>query len=709
MQYIDIFLASSIDDLHNERMELGNYIRVLNDMFQGRGIYFRLHMCEDISDELSTKRSQEIYNDVIRQCDYFYIMCWHKAGQYTLEEFDVALEQFKESGKAPKITTFFKQTDEPAEAVRKFMERLDGELQHYYTVFDSIDSVKLKILLEMAQRPELQMQVACQDAKLTLNGQEVKDIHMDKLPFYANHDKIAELRGRLEQLNKDFIDVKLEIAADPQNDELFSKLYKLSGEKNKAEEELHKLEMELIGFASKIVEITSDGRYLTMEAKKAIELFEQGHLDKALAVLSKEQIYSDIDYALKKDDLMKREIEGSINSLKIRIDILKSKGIDSESAKEITELYEKMEATVIKSGLDKTCLIDYMNFLVDQRDYQKALKKGEQLYHYFKSTDVDDYTWARFCNDFAFLNQDINRYNDAEKLYNEALEIYRRLVKDTSQKYEPYVAAACNNLATLYNSKNRYEEAERLYNEALEIIHRLSKDNVTVYEAEIAASYNNLAVIYTKTKRYERAEKLYNEALEIRRRLAKNNSQAYEPDVATACNNLAILYKKTTCYNKAEKYYNEALEIRHRMAKDNPQAYEPYVATTCYNLANLYSGTKRYEEAERIYNEALDILHMLAKDNPQVYEADVAKTCNKLANLYENINHYKKAEELYNESLEISRRLVKDNSIVFEHNIAVTCYNLANLYCKSKKYSEAIKLCKEAMKIYNKSAKKNNS
>ena len=34
MQYIDIFLASSIDDLHNERMELGNYIRILNDMYQ---------------------------------------------------------------------------------------------------------------------------------------------------------------------------------------------------------------------------------------------------------------------------------------------------------------------------------------------------------------------------------------------------------------------------------------------------------------------------------------------------------------------------------------------------------------------------------------------------------------------------------------------------------------------------------------------------
>ena len=707
MQYIDIFLASSIDDLHNERMELGNYIRVLNDLYQGRGIYFRLHMCEDISDELSTKRSQEIYNDVIRRCDYFYIMCWHKAGQYTLEEFDVALKQFLESGKAPKINTFFKQTDEPAEAVRKFMERLDGELQHYYTVFDSIDSVKLKILLEMAQRPELQMQVACQDAKLTLNGQEVKDIHMDKLPFYANHDKIAELRERLGQLNKDFIDVKLEIAANPQNDELFSKLYKISGEKNKAEEELHKFEMDLMKLASRVVEMSTSGEYLTQRAKTAMQLFEQGNVKEALVILDDEERRLDAKRTAEKAIEITKEYQAYVKECQLKIDGLTSEGVTTETSKHIVALYEEIEGYAQDGGLDRDCLIDYMDFLVDQCDYQKALKKGKQLYHYFKSTDVDDYTWARFCNDFANLYSDTNSHEESEKLYKEALEIYLRLAKDNPQAYEPYVATTCNNLANLYKNTNRYEEAEKLYNIALEIRSRLAKYNPQAYEPDVATTCNNFAVLYDDTNRYDEAEKLYNKALEIRRRLAKDNPQAYEPYVATTCNNLAALYGNTNLYDKADELYNEALEIYRRSAKDNPQTYEPYLAGTCNNLAALYDEINSYEEAEKLYNEALEIYRRLAKDNPQAYKPNVAMTCNNLANLYSDTNRCEEAEKPYKEALEIYRRLAKDNPQAYEPYFAATCNNLANLYSDTNRCEEAEKLHKEALEIYRRLAKDN--
>ena len=710
MQYIDIFLASSIDDLHNERMELGNYIRVLNDMYQGRGIYFRLHMCEDISDELSTKRSQEIYNDVIRQCDYFYIMCWHKAGQYTLEEFDVALEQFKESGKAPKITTFFKQTDEPAEAVRKFMERLDGELQHYYTVFDSIDSVKLKILLEMAQRPELQMQVACQDAKLTLNGQEVKDIHMDKLPFYANHDKITELRKRLEQLNKDFIDVKLEIAADPQNDELFSKLYKLSGEKNKAEEELHKLEMDLMKLASRVVEMSTSGEYLTQRAKAAMQLFEQGKVKEALVILDDEERRRDAKRTAEKATEIKKEYQAYVKECQLKIDGLKTEGVTAESAEQIIALYEEIERYVQDGGLDRACLIDYMNFLRNQRDYQNALKKGRQIYHYFKSTDVYDITWAWFCNCFANVYSDTNYYEEAEKIYNEALEIYRKFARDNAQvyEYEAGVAGICNNLAILYEDTNRYEKAENLLTEALETQHRLARNSPKTYMPDMAMSCNNLAGLYSHTSRHEEAEKLYTEALEICRRLAKDNSQAYEPDVAMTCNNLAGLFINTNRYEEAEKLYSEALEIRRRLAKDNPQAYEPDVAKTCNNLAALYADTNRYEEAEKLYSEALEIRRRLAKDNPMAYEPSVADTCNGLARLlYIDLNRCEEAEKLYDEALEIRRKLAKTYPQVHESYVAITCVNLAALYDYKGRYKESEKLYTEALEIRCRLAKDN--
>ncbi len=701
MQYIDIFLASSITDMHNERMELGNYIRTLNDMYQSRGIYFRLHMCEDISDEVAAGRSQDVYNDVIRDCDYFYIMFWQKAGQYTIEEFDVALNQFRETGKTPKISTFFKKTDEPGEDVKAFMDRLDKDLQHYYTMFDSIDSVKLKILLEMAQRPELQAQVTLQDSKIMLNGEELRDLHTDNLPIYANHERINELRKQAEKLGQDLINARLKISEKPDDNDLWQELYKISAEKNKAEEELHDLEMELIKLASRVVEMSADGEYLTQRAKKAIELFDQGRAEEALIVLDDEERRKDAERALEMAKETKNQLLACVKECELKIDGLKAQGVTQLIAEGIISLYEEIESYVREGGLDRGYIIDYMNFLGEQKHYQEAIKKGEQLYHYFKSEGtLNEEVWSRFCNNLANLYNNTRRYEKAELLCIEALEIRRRLAGSNPQAYESDVAMTCNNLANLYNNTRRYEKAELLYIEALEILRRLAGSNPQAYEPNVAMTCNNLADLYNDTKRYEKAEQLYIAALEIYRRLAGSNPQTYEPDVAMTCNNLAILYNNTRRYEKADLLYVEALEIYRRLAGSNPQAYEPNVAMTCNNLAILYNNTRRYEKAEQLYVETLEIYRKLAGSDPQAYEPDMATTCNNLANLYRDSSLFEDAEPLYVEVLEIRRRLAESDPRTYELALASTCNDLANLYSYMNRYEESEPLYIEALEIY---------
>ena len=74
MKYIKIFLASSLSEFKEDRRELGDYIRKLNNVYCKRGIYFELVVCEDISDSLAEERKQEEYNAEIRDCQYFYII-----------------------------------------------------------------------------------------------------------------------------------------------------------------------------------------------------------------------------------------------------------------------------------------------------------------------------------------------------------------------------------------------------------------------------------------------------------------------------------------------------------------------------------------------------------------------------------------------------------------------------------------------------------
>ena len=148
MKVIKIFLASSINDLHVERMEIGNFIRSMNDRFIDRGIYFKLCMCEDISDAVAKSRKQDEYNAIIRECDFFYVIFWHKAGVYTVEEFEVALAQFRDTG-SPKIQTYFKAVEEGdsvEQSVTDFMRRLEREVDHFHKTFTHTDTIMLKLL-----------------------------------------------------------------------------------------------------------------------------------------------------------------------------------------------------------------------------------------------------------------------------------------------------------------------------------------------------------------------------------------------------------------------------------------------------------------------------------------------------------------------------------------------------------------------------------
>ncbi len=83
-------------------------------------------------------------------------------------------------------------------------------------------------------------------------------------------------------------------------------------------------------------------------------------------------------------------------------------------------------------------------------------------------------------------------------------------------------------LATLYFTQGRYEEAESLYRETLEIYRGFYPDN-DVENPRISTSLNNIALIYQVQGRYSEAEELYKEALD--------NYDAYISSISTLGDN----------------------------------------------------------------------------------------------------------------------------------------------------------------------------
>ena len=93
MQTIKIFLGSSIDELHDERLFLSDYLlNSVRPIFKRDGVDIEVVKCEDIRTGYKGKSSQEEINDLLRECDISVFMFKTTAGPQTVREYNVAQE-----------------------------------------------------------------------------------------------------------------------------------------------------------------------------------------------------------------------------------------------------------------------------------------------------------------------------------------------------------------------------------------------------------------------------------------------------------------------------------------------------------------------------------------------------------------------------------------------------------------------------------------
>ena len=221
MTDVNIFLASSLDDLAGDREKIGNYIRKLNDIYLDRGVYFRLFECEHESIAMSAEeRKQEEYNKRIPDSQLFVALFFNKAGDYTMEEFEVAYRSFKEMG-APAIITCFRQGDgyHPEQSVLNFMERLDKELGHYFKRYTHIDSLKLSLLMQL-KLMNLDVPIELKNSCVTVGGKAV--LTLENIPMWSKNADFQHLKAEYEACEKAYLEAKAN-TDDPLTDAVFLK------------------------------------------------------------------------------------------------------------------------------------------------------------------------------------------------------------------------------------------------------------------------------------------------------------------------------------------------------------------------------------------------------------------------------------------------------------------------------------------------------
>src|SRR6266480_2606025 len=258
----------------------------------------------------------------------------------------------------------------------------------------------------------------------------------------------------------------------------------------------------------------------------------------------------------------------------------------SKAAKEKKAEAEKATEEAIQNWLLKAQLLTVQfRFNDAEKAYQEAIDISPDNFE------------ANFA--FAVFNQHLNRYDKARRVYERCLELAKR------RKNNEDIAETLNNLALLDEDQNRFEVARKGYGEALKVFRELAQTNPDAYLPKVATTLNNRANLDRAQNRMEAARKGYEEALKIYRGLEKASPDAYLSEVASGLNNLALLDQDQNRMEAARKRYEEALKIRRGLAQKNPDTYLPDLAATLNNLALLDQNQDRMEAARNGYEEAL--------------------------------------------------------------------------------------------------------
>jgi tetratricopeptide (TPR) repeat protein len=253
------------------------------------------------------------------------------------------------------------------------------------------------------------------------------------------------------------------------------------------------------------------------------------------------------------------------------------------------------------------------------------------------------------------LAQGWGDYSEAERCYQQALEISKRL------NVAAGMATCSYQLGKLAKDRGNYADAEHHYRRALEI-----SEQSNAMSGMTAAVYHEFGNLAESRGDYDEAERRYHQALEISEQLGNR----YE--MSATIGQLGMLAHDRGDHQEAERRYRQARKIAENV--NNPAQ----LATFYHQEGVLAHDLGKYAEAEDLYRSSLEI------DLRMGDQAGIAANYGQLGLLAMTREDYPEAERLYQQSLAIKERL-RDQA-----GVATTLTGLGLLAMARKRLGDAV-------------------
>ncbi len=671
-----IFLASSIDEMQQQRLEFGDFIRKLSDIYRPRGVDITVKKCEDSHHAYSGRPTEEELHDEVRNSDVLVALFYQKCGEYTVQEFDVACKSLAANNK-PIVIVAIQNAETRTPELEAFIEKVDKDKGIFHWRFDTKEKLHFDFVMWF-----LQSEFAVGDSVTVEDGTvKIGDLtvaQFSQLPFAANNEEYQRLEDSLTSLNEDIEQIRQDIQDYPDNTKFPERLSKKVMEREKVQEELKRQQESLLGAAKRIAQIEKEK--VSKKLQEAIDAFDAGQLERANTLL--DQIVKDAEGHVEQLDQNRDLVHQDIDALLLKTQTVMAeaeKPIDERIAR-VAEIYVKADDWARRSYYDKgkyvKLLFDYAQFYYKYGPYDKGIRiYTQQIALSEELFGKDSPDTATSYNNIGTIYFYQSNFGKALEFLFKALEIREKALgsthRDTAESY--------NNIGLVYNDQGNYLKALEFHFKALEILKRV----FITEHSDFATSYNNIGLAYYKLGKYEKALEFHFKALKIDEKVLGPDN----PDTAMDYDNINNVYHIMGDYDKALMYCTEALNIREKALGVNHKN----TALSYNNIGSIYNDKGDYGKALAYHRKALAIyLKILGSDHQYT-----AASYYNIGLVYYHQGNYDKALVHYLKALEIDEGVsgAEHPDTAFDYNSIGMVY-----YCMGN-YSKALENLNKAMDI----------
>ena len=685
MKEIKVFLASS-EELEQDREAFGNFIRRLDNLYEKRGIRIRLFEWEDLDSAYNDKRKQDEYNEYIKQSDIFLALFRTKAGKFTVEEFNLAKDLYKNHG-LPKPHVYCRDLNEGEtedKTLTDFKKDLFENLKYFFARYTSRDSLNLHFVMQLQLfENSLENKVDVDGDKLVYEGINVGRV--DKIDFFAKNKDFIRMREDLKDLNADIEDLRLRQASAPEDEKLKNRIQEKQNKRNALQEEFEHYRKQILRIERRIIEL--QGQEINEAVKRAMEAFAEGEVNKADIILSEAtqgvaQRREEYIEHKKTGEQMRKNLLADIDAL-----LLKAETVLSNTEKTIEErisealnAYREADKTAKEIDCPAEKYIDLLNkygiFLGDYAYYKESIEVNLRFIQLSEETNGQNEITAYAYNNIGIVYSYLGDYDKALEYLFKALEIKKDVLGENNSD----TANSYNNIGVVYRNLGEYNKALEYYFKALEIEKAVLGEN----HPNTASSYNNIGVVYKNLEDYDKALEYLNKALEIKKDVLGEN----HPDTAGSYVNIGIVYDELGNYNKALEYHFKALEIRKDVLGEN----HPDTADSYNNIGLVYDDLGDYDKALEYYLKDLEITKdVLGEKHP-----NTAMSYGNIGIVYDDLGNYDKALGFYFKAWEIFEEVLGEN----HPNTASSYVNIGVVYANLGDYNKALEYLNKALEIF---------